>query len=69
MKSNLIPVKNSVGLARDRRTGGIVNINRDEIQNARDIKLKRKQKEIEFEQLKTDVSEMKQLLNTIIEKL
>ena len=52
MKSNLIPVKNSVGLARDRRTGGIVNINRDEIQNARDIKLKRKQKKI----TKKDVS-------------
>ena len=57
------------GLARDKRTGGIVNINKEEIQNARERKKQRKQKELEFEQLKTDVSEMKQLLNTIIEKL
>jgi len=69
MNSNLIRVENGVGLARNRRTGGIVNINKEEIQTARDRKLKRKQKEMEFEQLKTDVSEMKQLLNTIIEKL
>ena len=62
-------VENGAGLARDKRTGGIVNINKEEIMNARERKKQRKQKEMEFEQLKTDVSEMKQLLNTIIEKL
>ena len=69
MNSNLIRVENGVGLARNRRTGGIVNINKDEINEARERKKKRINKEMEFEQLKTDVSEMKQLLNTIIEKL
>ena len=69
MKPSLIMVENNVGLARDKRTGGIVNINKEEILNARERKKQRKQKEMEFEQLKTDVSEMKQLLNTIIEKL
>ncbi len=62
-------VENNSGLARDVRTGGIININKEEIQTARERKKRRKQKENEFEQLKTDVSEMKQLLNTIIEKL
>jgi hypothetical protein len=62
-------VENGVGLARDVRTGGIININKEEIRTARERKKRRKQKENEFEQLKTDVSEMKQLLNTIIEKL
>jgi hypothetical protein len=69
MKPNLIMVENGVGLARDVRTGGIININKEEIRTARERKKRRKQKENEFEQLKTDVSEMKQLLNTIIEKL
>lgn len=69
MKSSLVMVENNAGLARDKRTGGIVNINKEEILNARERKKQRKQKELEFEQLKTDVSEMKQLLNTIIEKL
>jgi len=69
MKSKYIMVKNSDGLARDRRTGGIVNINRSEIDLARARKESKNKKEREFEQLKTDVSEMKQLLNTIIEKL
>lgn len=62
-------VENNSGLARDVRTGGIININKEEIRTARERKKRRKQKENEFEQLKTDVSEMKQLLNTIIEKL
>tara|TARA_Y100000389_G_scaffold35452_1_gene30139 strand:+ start:4772 stop:4981 length:210 start_codon:yes stop_codon:yes gene_type:complete len=69
MKSKYIMVKNSDGLARDRRTGGIVNINRSEIDLARARKESKNKKEREFEQLKTDVSEMKELLNTIIEKL
>jgi hypothetical protein len=69
MKSNLVMVENNSGLARDVRTGGIININKEEIRTARERKKRRKQKENEFEQLKTDVSEMKQLLNTIIEKL
>ena len=69
MKSRFASVDNAIGFARDRKTGGIININKDEINEARERKKKRINKEMEFEQLKTDVSEMKQLLNTIIEKL
>ena len=69
MSSRLIMVENGVGLARDKQTGSIININKEEIRQARERKELRKQKENELEQLKTDVSEMKQLLNTIIEKL
>jgi len=69
MRNNLMRVKNGVGLARNKRTGGIVNINKEEINAARERKKTKVKKENEFEQLKTDVSEMKKLLNTIIEKL
>ena len=69
MNNNLVKVTNGVGLARDRNTGTILNINKGEIREASERKELRKQKENEFEQLKADVSEMKQLLNTIIEKL
>ncbi len=69
MKSTLIMVDNGLGLARDTRTGGIINTNVEEIHNARERKKNKINKEMEFEKLKTDVSEMKQLLNTIIEKL
>ncbi|MDC6463663.1 hypothetical protein PQZ07_00025 [bacterium] len=69
MNNNLVRCENGTGLARDKRTGAIVNINTSEINAARERKKNRINKEMEFEQLKTDVSEMKQLLNTIIEKL
>jgi hypothetical protein len=69
MKSNFIRCENGIGLARDKRTGAIVNINKSEINAARERKKNKINKENELEQLKTDVSEMKQLLNTIIEKL
>jgi len=69
MKNKLMRVKNGVGLARNKITGGIVNINKEEINAARERKKNKVKKETEFEQLKTDVSEMKKLLNTIIEKL
>ena len=43
MKPSLVMVENTVGLARDMRTGGIVNINKEEIQTARERKKRRKQ--------------------------
>lgn len=54
---------------RDTSTGAILNINKDEISAARKRKLERKQKEEEFEELKNEVGEIKNMLNQIIEKL
>jgi len=69
MKKNLIMVEGSNGLARDVNTGAIVNINKEEIQAAREAKKRRKNKDAEFEQLKNEVGEMKELLNKLVEKL
>ena len=69
MKKNLIMVEGSNGLARDVNTGAIVNINKEEIHAAREAKKRRKNKDAEFEQLKNEVDEMKELLNKLVEKL
>lgn len=55
--------------ARDVHSGGVVNINRDEISAARRAKQLRKNREQEFNDLKNEVGEIKELLNKLIEKL
>ena len=62
-------VKEYAGLVRDTSTNAILNINKDEINAARKRKLERKQKEKEFEDLKNEVSDIKNMLTKIIEKL
>ena len=62
-------VEGSSSLARDPNTGAIVNINKDDIAKAREAKNKRKNKDREFEELKNEVSEIKELLNKLVEKL
>ena len=61
-------VKDHPGLVRDLNSGAILNINRNEIQIARERKALRKQKEQEFEDLKNEVSEIKELLLKLVEK-
>ena len=69
MKKNYIMVDGNSSLARDPDTGGIVNINKEEIQAAREAKKRRKNKDREFEDLKNEVGEIKELLNKLVEKL
>lgn len=71
----LIPVQGNSSLARDAKTGAIVNINSNEIQQARERKKAMKQKDNDFEQvkqdvagLKDDISEIKQILRQLVEK-
>ena len=56
-------------LVRDLSTGAILNINKDEISAARKRKLERRRKEKEFEDLKNEVGDIKNMLTKIIEKL
>jgi hypothetical protein len=64
-----IPVKGNSSLVRDSRTGAIVNINTQEINDARERKaLKQKDKQ-EIQDLKNDVAEIKQLLTKLVERL
>ena len=65
----LLKVKDHTGLARDMKTGAILNINKDEITAARKRKLERRKKEQELEDLKNEVSDIKNMLTKIIEKL
>jgi len=62
-------VKDHSGLARDMQTGVIMNINKDDIAAARKRKLERRKKEQEFEDLKNEVGDIKNMLTKIIEKL
>jgi len=64
-----IMVENASGLARDPNSCVVVNINKDEIRKAREAKKKRKSKDREFEELKNEVGEIKELLNKLVEKL
>lgn len=63
-----IQVEGNSGLVRDRETGAILNANTTEIQKARLKKNKEKQRELEIQELKKDVSEIKVLLTKLIEK-
>jgi len=64
-----IMVENASGLARDPKSGAIININKDEIRKAREAKKKRKNRDREFDDLKNEVGEIKELLNKLVEKL
>lgn len=67
MNRNLIPVKGHPDLARDMNTNAIVNINKEQADRrraARDALIKEKQ---EFEQVKSDVKEIKALLHKLLE--
>ena len=66
---NYIKVKGHSNLARTGIYGSIVNINKEEIAASRKRKLERKQKEKDFEDLKNEVGDIKNMLSKIIEKL
>lgn len=63
-----INVEGHPGLVRDTNSGAILNINSNEIETARERKRLRKQKDQEFENLKNEVSEIKELLLKLVEK-
>lgn len=64
-----IKVDGHNGLVRDTSTNAILNINKDEITAARKRKLERRKKEQEFDDLKNEVGDIKNMLTKIIEKL
>ena len=69
MKQDLVDIKGHPGYARVKNTGVILNINKNEIQAARERKEKRLEKEKEIQNLKDEVSDIKSMLKTIVEKL
>lgn len=70
---DLIKVEGQPGLARDKKTGAILNINSTEINRIKELRknqrdLRRSERE-EINQLKRDVEEIKMILSKIVEKL
>lgn len=64
----IIKVEGHPGFVRNADNNVILNINKTEIEIARERKKLRKQKEQEFETLKNEVGEIKELLLKLIEK-
>lgn len=63
------PVEGSSSLVRDNNTGAIVNINKREMEAARVRKEQKQKQQHEIQQLKSDVSDIKQMLQQIVEKI
>jgi hypothetical protein len=75
-KDNLIPVEGHPDLRRDPNTGAVLNINSDKIRQSRErkrlMRLKKKEEEqlkAKVEGLESDISDMKNMLSQLIEKL
>ena len=66
---NYTKVELEKDFVRDTSTNAVLNINKDEINAARKRKLERRQKQKEFEDLKNEVGDIKNMLTKIIEKL
>lgn len=64
-----VKVEGHNNLVRDKNSGAILNINKLEVEAARKRKALRKQKDREFEDLKNEVGEIKNLLHKLIEKM
>ena len=69
MGSRFIKVEGFPNLVRDRETNAIVNINTEEIRKQQLVRNVKKQEAARLDKLESDVTEIKNLLTKIIEKL
>ena len=69
MDSRFIKVEGFPNLVRDRETNAIVNINTEEIRKQQLVRNVKKQEAARLDKLESDVTEIKNLLTKIIEKL
>ena len=63
-----IPVEDKPGLVKNKDTGVILNINKAEVEQARERKRLRKQKDQELEDIKNDIRDLKEMVLKLIEK-
>lgn len=68
MKREHIKVEDHVGLVRDRTTRAILNINKNEIREAKLRKEVRKQKEQELNDIKNELRDLKEIVHKLIER-
>ena len=64
-----LKVKGQEGYVKNTETGVVLNVNKEEIEAARKRKALRQQQEQDINNLKNEVSDIKTMLSTIIEKL
>jgi hypothetical protein len=64
-----IKVRDNPNLVRDLKSGAILNIDEDMILKARERKRKKKQDQEELEKMKSDITEIKDLLSSLINKI
>lgn len=67
MKRNLIPVDNNPDLARDPRSGLIVNINKEKHNRRQLMKQKEAEQREEIDEIKNDVRDIKLMLQKLLE--
>ena len=65
----LVRIEGSKDLVKDEETGAVLNSNETEIEAAKIRKEQRVEKENEFETLKNDVGELKDMMKQISEKM
>ena len=64
-----LKVEGHEGFVKNTETGVVLNVNKEEIEAARKRKALRQQQEQDINNLKNEVSDIKTMLGTIIEKL
>tara|TARA_Y100001937_G_C7002224_1_gene277007 strand:+ start:385 stop:606 length:222 start_codon:yes stop_codon:yes gene_type:complete len=64
-----LKIEGHEGYVKNPRTGVVLNVNKDEIEAAKRRKVLRKQQEEDINNLKNEVSDIKNMLGKIIEKL
>ena len=64
-----LKVKGHEGYVKNTEPGVVLNVNKEEIEAARKRKALRQQQEQDINNLKNEVSDIKTMLSTIIEKL
>ena len=64
-----VRIEGHKGFVRDKRSGAIINTNKEEIEAAKKRKADRLNKDKELSDLKDEVSDIKEMLTKIVEKL
>lgn len=64
-----VKIEGHRGFVRDKKSGAIINTNKEEIEAAKKRKAERLNKDKELSDLKNEVSDIKKMLTKIVEKL
>ena len=68
-KSSLIPVEGHPNFCRDKNTGAIVNTDSSSFAAYHQRNSKKKMERLEIEEMKNDISEMKEMMRQLMAKL